>query len=63
MNTFTTRTDAIDHIVTAIEATGEVADAHAEFDIDAIADRVIGAYPGYTIADADFWAAVQDNAK
>ena len=59
--TFTTRTDAIDAIREAIEATGEA----AEFDLDKIADQVIlgdGAQ-GFTLAEPqEFWAAVEANA-
>ena len=63
MQTFTTRDEAIDQaIITAIEA----GDATAEdYDIDAIADQVLGGYEdGYAqIVDEDeFWDTVADNA-
>jgi hypothetical protein len=69
MTTFTTRTDAIQYIVASIEATDEVKDAHAEYDIDTIADQVIGDYAsGYAIAEddtyiAEFWAVVAAAAR
>ena len=57
--TYTTRDDAIDaEIIDPIEASGEVTDARAEFDIDAIADEVLGDYDeGFAcMVDADrFW--------
>ena len=62
MTRYTTRTEAIDReIIEAIEATGVVEDAHAEFDIDAIADEVLGDYEdGYalTVTTDEFWDAV-----
>ena len=74
--TFTTRTEAIASIIEAIEDGGAVADARSEYDIDSIADAVIGYHSdktpeGATIAssvhfyiDADedaFWDAVADH--
>lgn len=62
----TTRTGAITEIVTAIEATGEVTDARAEYDIDAVADAVLGGYDddyAVIVDDAEFWAAVAANAR
>lgn len=57
--TYTTRDDAIYwEIIRPIEASGEVADAHVEFDIEAIADEVLGDYEdGFAcMVDADrFW--------
>lgn len=45
---YTTREDAIYwEIVTPIEASGVVADARSEFDVEAIADRVIVFDEGY----------------
>lgn len=73
MNVYTTRTDAIDAIVATIEASGVVTDARAEYDIDAIADSVIGVAiaegvlgdyeAGYAIAvdEGAFWTIVTDN--
>lgn len=65
MTTFSTRNEAVDYIVNSIEASGAVADARAEYDIDAIADAVIGDYPTYEISEddpAEFWALVEANA-
>lgn len=62
MTRYTTRTEAIAReIIEAIEATGVVNDAYAEFDIDAIADEVLGDYEdGYalTVTTDEFWDAV-----
>lgn len=58
--TYTTRNEAIAAIIDAIEAHPAITWARAEYDIDAIADEVIGDYAdGYRIADGiEFWAAV-----
>ena len=60
--TYTTRDDAIAaEIIRPIEASGEVTDARAEFNIDAIADEVLGDYDeGYTciVGEDAFWAIV-----
>ena len=74
--TFSTRGEAIASIIEAIEDGGGVADARSEYDIDAIADAVIG-YDGdqtpegatiassvYFFIDADedaFWGTVADH--
>ena len=70
MRTYGYRTEAIQaDIIEVIEATGAVEDAHAEFDIDAIADTLIievtiGTDPAYKIdEDADFWAIVEAHAN
>ena len=48
MTRYTTRTEAIDReIIEAIEAGGVVEDAHAEYDIDAIADEVFEFVDGW----------------
>ena len=64
---YSTRTEAIEReIVQPIEASGVVADARAEFDIDAIADKVLGDYSqGYALLvdQGTFWATVEANAK
>ena len=64
--TYTTRDEAIEReIIDPIEASGEVTDARAEFDIDAIADEVLGDYSeGYAcrVDDDRFWAAVEAHA-
>lgn len=67
--TFTTRDEAIQRvIIDPIEAAGEdvVADAWAEYDIEAIADEVLGDYEqGYScIVDAaEFWRIVEQHER
>ena len=63
ITTYTTRDDAIAAVIDAIEATGEA--TADEYDIDAIADEVVGDYAsGYQLADEDtFWAAVERHAR
>lgn len=65
--TYSTRTEAIaDAVVGPIEASGVVTDAYAEFDIDAIADTVLGGYDdGYAVqVDHDeFWAVVESKER
>jgi len=67
MTTYTTRDEAIyREIVVPIEANEVVGDAYAEYDIEAIADQVLGGYAeGYApqVDDDGFWAIVADNAK
>jgi hypothetical protein len=70
MPTFSTRDEAINYVVASIEATDEVKDAYAEYDIDTIAEHVIGDYEsGYAIGedgDTDidaFWAVVAANCR
>ena len=70
MRTYGYRTEAIQaDIIEVIEATGAVEDAHAEFDIDAIADTLIievpiGTNTEYQVdEDADFWAIVEAHAN
>lgn len=62
--TYTTRGEAIEReIIEVIEAGDASRDG---YDIDAIADAVIGDYEdGFTIRvnEADFWGIVADNAK
>lgn len=65
MQTFTTRTEAIDQTIVAPIEAGDVQDAHKEFDIDAIADKVLGDYDqGFAeIVDVDeFWEIVAEHA-
>jgi len=66
MTTYATRAEAIQReIIDPIEASGEVSDARAEFDVDAIADEVLGDHAaGYApIVDADeFWRVVERHA-
>lgn len=63
--TYSTRTDAIHEIIAVIES-GHVDDAVREFDIDAIADRVLGDYDeGYTlqVSSEEFWDIVARHAR
>lgn len=65
--TYITRTDAIYYeIVEPIEDAGEIADAYANFDIDAIADEILENKGGYCVADYItpdvFWDIVMENA-
>lgn len=53
---------ALAYITEAIEATGVVTDAAAEYDLDGIADELYTAASGWNIDDLDtgiFWAAVE----
>ena len=65
--TYTTRAEAIQReIIDPIEASGEVADARAAYDVEAIADEVLGDYAqGYAcLVDADsFWWVVERHAR
>lgn len=67
MSTYSTRDEAIEReIIAPIEASGVVADARAEYDVDAIADAVLGDYDdGYAciVDDDDFWAVVAGAEK
>lgn len=62
VRTYTTRAEAIQaEIVEPIEGTEVVADAQAEYDIDAIADAVLADYArGYacTVDVDEFWKVV-----
>lgn len=71
MITFSTRAEAIRYVERCIEeSSGGPADARAEYDIDAIADDVIGDYDsGFAIDDdidsggvAAFWESVEGHA-
>lgn len=63
--TYTTRSEAIyREIVEPIEA-GDVQDAYAAYNIDAIADKVLCDYEdGYMlkVEEPDFWRIVEENA-
>ena len=70
-NAYTTRDEAIEReIIEAIEASGVVSDARAEYDIDAIADKVIdtaGSIRGNVLFECivepeEFWQIVEANA-
>lgn len=64
--TYSTRSEAITReIVEPIEA-GDVTDAYAAYDIDAIADKVLCDYEdGYMlkVEEPEFWRIVEENAK
>ena len=64
MTTYTTRTDAIQaEIIDAIEA-GEA--TAAEFNIEAIADAVLGDYGqgyGCIVSEDELWTIVAENAR
>lgn len=62
--TYTTRYEAIEREIIEVIESGDV--TRDEYDIDAIADAVIGDYEdGYAIKvdESDFWDIVADNAK
>ncbi|KAA9394772.1 hypothetical protein FCK90_04340 [Kocuria coralli] len=67
-DTYTTRGEAIERtIITPIEASEAVKDARAEYDIDAIADNIIGYDPDTQIYwqvcdEAEFWTIVEERA-
>ncbi|WP_222113240.1 hypothetical protein [Gordonia paraffinivorans] len=66
MTNYSTRNEAIDAIVTAIESSPEVRDARAEYNIGAIADEVVSVATdgGYQIADHnDFWESVERHTR
>lgn len=61
-----TKSDTIAHITEAIQATGVIPDASAEYDIDAIADELHTAARGWDLADLDtwvFWSAIQRHSR
>ena len=62
--TYSTRNEAVTReIVEPIEA-GDVQDAYAEFDIDAIQERVLGDYEdGFAckVTTEEFWEIVEEN--
>ena len=62
--TFTTKTDAAEYVVTAIAGPSNETDP-ADFDIDAIVDEVFtfDADAQQFIETGDFWAAVERNAR
>ena len=60
-----TQSDAIAHITEAIEATGVIPDAAADYDLDAIANELHTAAGGWDLTDLDtwvLWAAIQRHA-
>lgn len=61
-----TQSDALAHITEAIEATGMVENASAEYDLDGIADELHTAAGGWDLTDLDtgvFWWVVQRHAR
>lgn len=64
---YTTRTDAIQaEVIDPIEASETVTDVAAEYDIDAIADEVIGSYQqGFAaqVGPDKFWDIVARHAR
>ena len=63
---FTYRNDAVADIITTIESGNWVTDARAEYDIEAIANAILGdSTTGYAqTVDADeFWTIVEANAR
>lgn len=57
-----TKSDALAHITEAIEATGVVENASAEYDLDAIADELHTAAGGWNLVGLDtetIWTAIQ----
>lgn len=66
MTTYSTRDEAIVREILEPIANGAVEDAHAEYDIDAIADEVLGGYSdGYAcqVEAAEFWSIVAAHAR
>jgi hypothetical protein len=65
--TYTTRAEAIQReIIDPIEASGEVTDARTAYDVDAIADAVLGDYSeGYRLRVdvGTFWRTVKRHAR
>lgn len=66
MSTYTTRNEAIEREIVEPIENGDVADARTEFDIDAIADAVLGDYSeGYAcqVEIDEFWQIVMEHAR
>lgn len=64
--TYTTRQDAINYEIVEVLLNGDVADAYESYDIDAIAEKVIGDYEdGFscTVDESEFWAIVEEHSK
>lgn len=60
-----THETALAYITEAIEATGVIPDAAADYDLDAIADELHTATGGWDLTNLDtetFWAAIQRHA-
>ncbi|WP_310962160.1 hypothetical protein [Nocardioides terrisoli] len=62
---YTSRDDAILwEVVKPIQGTGEVSDAYAEYDVEAIAETILGDYDeGYAckVTDDEFWQVVAEH--
>jgi len=67
MSTYATRAEAIEHvIIKPIESSGLVDDARAEYDIDAIADIILGdADHGFAsqVPPDKFWQIVEKHSR
>lgn len=66
MAIYSNRSEAITREIVEPIQNGDVTDAYEAYDIDAIADEVIGDYEdGFTcqVDESEFWAIVEAHAK
>lgn len=66
MAIYSNRNEAITREIVEPIQNGDVTDAYEAYDVDAIADRVIGDYEdGFscTVDESEFWAIVEAYAK
>lgn len=66
MITYSNRYDAITREIVEPIENGDVTDAYEAYDIEAIAEKVIGDYAdGFscTVGESEFWAIVEEYAK
>jgi len=66
MAIYSNRNEAITREIVEPIQNGDVTDAYEAYDVDAIADRVIGDYEGgfsCTVDESEFWAIVEAHAK
>lgn len=66
MAKYSTRNEAITREIVEPIQNGDVADAYDAYDIDAIAEKVIGGYEdGFscTVDESEFWEIVEAHAK
>lgn len=66
MAIYSNRNEAITREIVEPIQNGDVTDAYEAYDVDAIADRVIGDYEdGFscTVDESEFWAIVEAHAK
>ena len=66
MAIYSNRNEAITREIVEPIQNGDVTDAYEAYDIDAIAEKVIGDYEdGFTckVAESEFWAIVEEHAK